>query len=139
MENQQQTQLVRIKKPIWKKWWFWLIAIFVILIITSAGGGEKEATQLQETQKYPSLTEETMDRNCVLSCEGGDEVILWDKPTDGAGGSRLHDKVPCGTFGWAFNKYFNEELNVTFYAVNVLDPRVKNAYGWITEDLISWR
>ncbi|GAG71793.1 unnamed protein product, partial [marine sediment metagenome] len=79
-----------------------------------------EITQLpqQETQKYPSFIEETMDRDCILSCAGGDEVILWDKPTSVAKGARPHDAVPCGTFCWAFNKYYNEEYNITFYAVN---------------------
>ncbi len=99
-----------------------------------------EITQLpqQETQKYPSFIEETMDRDCILSCAGGDEVVLWDKPTSAAKGARPRDAVPCGTFCWAFNKYYNEEYNITFYAVNTLDPRVKNAWGWITEDLITW-
>lgn len=99
-----------------------------------------EITQLpqQEAQRYPSFAKETMDRDCILSCEGGDEVVLWDKPTSAAKGARLHDKVPCGTRCWAFNKYYNEEYNITFYAVNTLDPRVENAWGWITEDLITW-
>ena len=61
-----------------------------------------------------------------------------DKPTSSAEGARLRDKVPCGTRCWAFNKYYNEELNITFYAINTNDSRVKNAYGWVTEDLITW-
>lgn len=89
------------------------------------------------TPKYPSLTEETLDKNLVLSCEGGDEVALWDKPTSSAEGARVRDKVPCGTLSWAFNKYYNEGQNKTFYAINTAVG--KNAYGWITEDLISWR
>lgn len=121
-----------------------ILGVFIIFVITisaiGGGGDKKEITpgQQQETQKYPSFTEETMNKNCVLSCAGGDEVVLWDKPTAAAKGARLHNKVPCGTRCWAFNKYYNEELNVTFYAVNTLDPRVENAWGWITEDLITW-
>lgn len=91
------------------------------------------------TPRYPNLTEETMDKNLVLSCEGGDEVVLWDKPTGAAGGASFKYRIPCGTLGWAFNKYFNEELKVTFYAINTNDTRVDNAYGWVTEDLITWR
>lgn len=121
-----------------------IFILIVVIVITNGGDKKKEIkpeiTQplQQETQKYPSFTEETMDRNCILNCVGGDEVVLWDKPTDLAGGVRLRDRVPCGTRCWAFNKYYNEELNVTFYAVNTLDPRVENAYGWLTEDLIMW-
>jgi len=90
-------------------------------------------------QGYPSLTEETIDRNFVFSCEGGDEVVLWDKPTDIGNGARFNYRVPCGTLGWAFNKYYNEELGLTFYAVNTNDKRVKNSYGWIIEDFLTWR
>lgn len=99
---------------------------------------EKEETTEQADEEYPSLIEETMDKDCILNAEGGDEVSLWDKPTSSAGGARLRDKVPCGTRCWAFNKYYNEEYNITFYAINTNDPRVKNAYGWVTEDLITW-
>lgn len=88
--------------------------------------------------KYPSLTEETMDKDLILNCVGGDEVVLWDKPTDAAGGAKFKYRVPCGTIAWAFNKYYNEQLKVTFYAVNTNDSRVKNSYGWVTEDLITW-
>lgn len=139
------TNETKPKKPLWKRWWFWVVAVFIIIIVVSLGGEKKkevkpEITQLpqQETQKYPSFIEETMDRDCILSCAGGDEVVLWDKPTSAAKGARPRDAVSCGTFCWAFNKYYNEEYNITFYAVNTLDPRVKNAWGWITEDLITW-
>lgn len=144
MENKNE---VRPKRRL-KKLLLIVGGLFIlIIIIVIANGGDKkkeiksEITQppQQEIQKYPSFTEETMDRNFILSCIGGDEVVLWDKPTDAAGGARFRDRVPCGTFGWAFNKYYNEEHNITFYAVNTLDPRVKNTYGWITEDLITWR
>ncbi len=135
---------IKPKKQISTKLGFLIITISVVIIyvIFSPGGtGKKETIQpsQQKVQIYPSLSEETMDRNFILSCAGGDEVVLWDKPTDAAGGARFRNRVPCGTFGWAFNKYYNEEHNITFYAINTNDTRVKNAYGWITEDLITWR
>ena len=89
--------------------------------------------------EYPKSSEETMDRDMTFNCPSGNEVALLDKPTDITRGARLRDKVPCGTIGWAFNQYHNEELNMTFYAINTNDKRVKNTYGWITEDLITWR
>ncbi|MBU3979176.1 hypothetical protein KJ980_03405 [Patescibacteria group bacterium] len=103
----------------------------------------KEAPENKSTQhaiqEYPGFSEETMDRNFVFSCEGGSEVALWDKPTDAAGGARLRDRVQCGTLGWAFNKYYNKELDFIFYAVQTNDKRTKNTYGWITEDFLIWR
>lgn len=27
----------KIKKPIWKRWWFWVLAVFIIIIIASGG------------------------------------------------------------------------------------------------------
>lgn len=135
-----------------KRWYQktgWRIFIATVLLVIISGifnpigpkDKEKSAQNLTPStkQKYPNLTEETMDRNFILSCEGGDEVVLWDKPTDLAGGVQFKYRVPCGTFGWAFNKYYNEELKVTFYAINTNDKRVKNAYGWITEDFLTWR
>ena len=98
--------------------------------------GEKVEEDL--SSQYPRLTEETMDKNLVLNCEGGDEVVLWDLPTSAGEGARSKDRVPCGIKGWAFNQYYNESLGVTFYAINTLDKGVDNVYGWVTEDLITW-
>ena len=102
---------------------------------------KEENPEVEEgsTPEYPRLTEETMDRDLVLSCEGGDEVVLWDLPTSAREGAKSRDRVPCGTYGWAFNQYYNDSLGITFYAINTLDERVDNAYGWVTEDLITWR
>ena len=147
------------KKEITKKqigWIFGIAVVVSLLLIGATTEPEKKAAQPTKTeeeasdearsepestskQKYPSLTEETIDKNLLLNCLGGDEVSLWDKPTDAAGGARVRDKVPCGTLGWAFNKYYNEEHKITFYAINTNDSRVKTAYGWVTEDLISWK
>jgi hypothetical protein len=101
--------------------------------------GDSTVEEELESTEYPRLTEETMDRNLVLSCEGGDDVVLWDLPTSAGEGAKSRDRVPCGTYGWAFNQYYNESLGITFYAINTLDERVDNAYGWITEDLIIWK
>lgn len=141
-EEEIKTKKAKEKQKKTRKVWLITLGMIVfVVIITSLGGNNKQTSQSpqQKTQGYPSFSQETMDRDCILSCAGGDEVVLWDKPTDAAGGARFRNRVPCGTFGWAFNKYYNEELNVTFYAINTNDTRVKNAYGWITEDLITWR
>jgi len=36
------TDEIKVKKSIWKKWWFWLVIVFVIIIIASVGGENKE-------------------------------------------------------------------------------------------------
>lgn len=48
---------IKIKKPIWKKWKFWLIAISIIIFIISTYDGEnKEATpDQQSSQKQTQL------------------------------------------------------------------------------------
>lgn len=151
----------------WNKSTKWIITgIIASLIFLSASDNPKTTTQnnqstsdkatKNETTKeeisptvvqpsptsagFPNLSTETMDKDFYFSCAGGDEVTLWDKPTGGGEGSRPRAKVPCGTFAWAFNTYHNEQFNVTFYAVQTNDSRLeKMVYGWVTEDLISWR
>lgn len=114
--------------------------IILFFIFLSKLGGSSTPANLRTTtqQEYPSFSEETMDRDCILSCAGGDRVVLWDKPTSASKGSRPHDEVPCGTYAWAFNKYYNKEYDIIFYAINTYDKRVKSSWGWLTADLIEW-
>jgi len=137
MTNEKKSE-----ESLFKKGWIWSIVAFLIIVIVSTRDGGNKVVQQSSVQErieeYPSFSEETMDRDCILSCVGGDEVVLWDKPTSAAEGARLHDRVPCGTFCWAFNQYYNKEYDITFYAINTLDKRVKNSWGWLTEDLITW-
>lgn len=99
---------------------------------------EKEEEEYTEDGKdFPTLSEETMDRNLIFSCAGGDTVNLWSQPSSATEGARVRDKVDCGERGWAFNDYYDDENNITWYAVQEFDG--SRAYGWLTEDLISWR
>lgn len=42
--------LRKMKKPIYRKWWFWVIAVFVVfMIIPTSGGDESEAAEKEET------------------------------------------------------------------------------------------
>lgn len=34
---------VKVKKAVYKRWWFWLIAIFIILIVISSSGGKDKS------------------------------------------------------------------------------------------------
>ena len=46
------TNEVKLKKPIWKKWWFWLIAVFVIIIIVIRVTSEEIPTRQSQIAKY---------------------------------------------------------------------------------------
>ncbi len=59
------TDEIKPKKPIWKKWWFWLIAIFVIFIIIGASGGEKKEEGTPETS-LPAQQESTEQEGTEL-------------------------------------------------------------------------
>ncbi len=126
-----------------------IIVLFIILVLfflSRLGDSKptKSQHQLQTTtqQEYPSFTEETMDRDCILVClEGFNDVGLWSKPTSILKGAVVRDRVSCGTRCWVFNKYYNTEhsINVMYYAVQTNDPRLeKDVWGWVDEFFITW-
>lgn len=47
------------KKPIYKKWWFWVIALIILGAIGSAGDDTQEADKPKETQEVDSNEETT--------------------------------------------------------------------------------
>lgn len=53
------------KKPLWKKWWFWLVAglvlLFVLVGISSGGGSTDEAEPAPEVDPMPSVLGERLD------------------------------------------------------------------------------
>ncbi len=101
---------------------------------TQPGLNEDEAAAPQE---IPSLTEETMDRPLSLSCAEGIEVVLLDQPRSAEGESLSTARVRCETEARAFNKYYHEETNTTWYAVEIIDE-TEAGHGWVAEDLIIW-
>lgn len=38
----------KIKKPVFKRIWFWLLILVVVVAVASAGGGEKQSTSTQQ-------------------------------------------------------------------------------------------
>lgn len=47
MDNEGQ---VKVKKPIWKRWWFWLVVVVVIVgIVGASTGGNQEKTDSVQT------------------------------------------------------------------------------------------
>ncbi len=117
-----------------------LFIIFIYFAFTVFNSNKNTSSVVRPPQdEYPSFSEETMDRDCILSCDGPESVILWNKPTYPASGAGIHDRVPCGTYCWAFNKYYNAKYGTTFYSINTNDKRVENAWGWLEEEWIIWR
>lgn len=61
-------EVIKIKKPLWKKWWFWVILIFVVLpvvfigIVGSIGSSlPKDTTQPTQTvTEAPTATEQPL-------------------------------------------------------------------------------
>jgi hypothetical protein len=97
---------------------------------------EKEVEEDLKTT-YPRLSEETMDKNFIFSCEYGDEVVLWNQPASLNPELRARHRVPCGTSGWAFNQYENE--GIIYYAVQSTEGTIlKPIYGWVNEDILTW-
>ena len=76
MSNHEETE----KKPIYKKWWFWLIAIIVIIGI--AGSGEKSSNNQQTAQTTQTTQTSSVAQNEENKVEEkteynqGEEAIL---------------------------------------------------------------
>lgn len=73
MSNHEETE----KKPIYKKWWFWLIAIIVIIGI--AGSGEKSSNNQQTAQTTQTSSVAQNEENKVeekTEYNQGEEAIL---------------------------------------------------------------
>lgn len=56
-----QQPVGKVKKPIWKRWWFWVLAVIVVIVIASPkGGGDTTAapqpaeSQTQAAQEAPA-------------------------------------------------------------------------------------
>lgn len=48
-----------VKKPIWKKWWFWLIVILIIWAIGSSGDNKTTQTTAPDTTQQTASTTQT--------------------------------------------------------------------------------
>ena len=49
----QSTQTIeKIKKPVYKKWWFWVAAVFVVIIIAVATSGDSDSDEALESPNF---------------------------------------------------------------------------------------
>lgn len=51
------SEKVKVKKPIWKRWWFWVLALFIIGALASGGG--EESSQPATTEPAEDTSTET--------------------------------------------------------------------------------
>ncbi len=49
----------KIKKPIYKKWWFWLIIVIVLMALGGALGSEDSITSDNSTKESMTISQET--------------------------------------------------------------------------------
>ncbi len=96
-----KTYVAKMKKPFYKRVWFWILAIVIIGGIGSAlGGGSDDssatdaATKTSKsttTAKSESTTEASTETKTSTLKENYDKVIIGDILTNGDGGSTLEE------------------------------------------------
>jgi hypothetical protein len=121
-----------------------IISVIVVGIIAIGmmGGDKRPAkapvvTSEKKTTEFPSAMTETMDKQAMLSCGGGQNVTLWLNPTSDIKNNRARAKVACGNVR-VFNKFYNKTDKLTFYALETKDLEGKLTYGWVTDDFITF-
>lgn len=57
----------KIKKPIWKKWWFWLIVVFVVIGIGGGTATNKKDSGTPSTSSSTTATSSTKSTKDVLN------------------------------------------------------------------------
>ncbi len=77
----------KIKKPIYKKWWFWLIVVIAVISIASASGSEEANTndkpvETQQSDEINANTEETTKSD------------IWTK----SGTYKVGTEIPAGEY-----------------------------------------
>ena len=86
------------KKPIYKKWWFWLLASFVFIIILSASSGD--GTTDQETPEARQI----VDAPHLLSLTIDEVREELGAPEDGDTTDPTEEQLRLGTKEWT-NQY----------------------------------
>lgn len=69
---------LKVKKPIFKKWWFWTLIVVVIVCIAAGSAGNSGTTQPMDTdQSNQGTTDTKFDGECGItaSAEMGSSVI----------------------------------------------------------------
>ena len=79
--NEVQTN-VKTKKPVYKRWWFWVIIAVVIVGALTRGGGDKES-EAMDNAETAETTETTVDEHTTANePKATIEQVIRDRVTD---------------------------------------------------------
>lgn len=71
---------LKVKKPIFKKWWFWVIIVIVVIAITSATGGSDTNSNLDNN----TITQSQTNTKSDISYEVVDLQTMLDELSENA-------------------------------------------------------
>lgn len=150
----------RAKKPIWKRWWFWVLAVLLLITIASAlggGGGDKAATTTPSATPTSSSTdaggeEPTESEPAEPSEEPSSEEPPAADPVDearaafdetfgtfapiiksGSGDSII--KLPAGVTSGLVSMQYKGSSN---FAVSVIDAANEPTGDLLANEIGSW-
>ena len=97
---------IKPKKPIWRKWWFWVIAIFVIIIIVAViSGNEEEGSQKQPAQQLTQQpTQQTQTQKSAQQPSEKEHQASWQKVKSWSGsGTKNTEPFEITSNQWRIN------------------------------------
>lgn len=126
MSESAQTSKPKSKKPIFKKWWFWVIVVFVIIGVSSSQSDSNDATKVGEDNSSSQSAEVEQ-----TSFKVGDVIAFDGKQITVTSVDRNYSSG---------NDYIKPDDGKEFIKVNVLienksDDKVSyNSYDWKVQD-----
>lgn len=120
MSESVQNSKPKSKKPIFKKWWFWVIIVFIIIGVSSSQSANKNATKVGENGSTSQNSEQTKFKvGDVIAFDGKQITVTsvdrnystgndYIKPSDGKEFIKVNviienksdDKVSYNVFDW---------------------------------------
>ncbi|MBC3179403.1 hypothetical protein [Corynebacterium lujinxingii] len=85
----QQSQAKVAKKPVWKRWWFWLIAIIIIAFVTFLGSALYEASKINQLD---AKVEEQCREKVIEQAKYPGGVQFVDEPVVKEEGITVNDR-----------------------------------------------
>lgn len=125
MENQEQ----KLKKKIYKRWWFWALIVLVFLIILGSIGSsgnkpQKIGTAEQQAQPKQEVVEKTQTFKLGDKVQLGDYVLV------------VNEAKPCSSS----NQFMQPKSGNKFITVDItqenqgIDPRDYNLWDYKLQD-----
>ena len=116
----------KLKKPVYKRWWFWAIIVFVLIAIISGGGDDTNT----ETGENTTVTEELPynETKLIFTIVAGEEgdygkMVTYNQGTEFEENFYAY-YVPVGTYTVTNKGEYRTQINV--YS----DKKIINEDGW---------